>query len=97
MGGLPPFLGSAIKLLGIVIAFTTIKIILLVLVVSSVVGLFYYLSIVFSISLSFSGVPRGIKVDNSLSFNLIKNSFLSLSLNSVVGIALFMIVGRLFL
>ena len=62
LGGLPPFFGSALKILGVLNLSQRVPLALLVLIGSSLIRLFYYLNMFFNFSLSFRGMNSKIRV-----------------------------------
>ena len=94
LGGLPPLLGSSIKLLGIIILFPLMQGRLVVLIARSVIGLFYYLRVVFRASLSFRNIYGCLGLSRKGRELGFSSSFLSLSLNRMAGIVVFFVLGN---
>lgn len=61
LGGLPPFFGSALKILGVFNLSGLTPLVLIALIGRSLISLFYYLNMFFNFSLSVGGVnlPKG--------------------------------------
>nr|YP_010835859.1 NADH dehydrogenase subunit 2 [Novaculina chinensis]WGC44275.1 NADH dehydrogenase subunit 2 [Novaculina chinensis] len=76
LGGLPPFFGSVLKILGVFNLSFSMPLALMVLILSSLISLFYYLNIFFNFSLSLSGNKSYFSVEK---FSNSSSSFLSLS------------------
>nr|UJM44238.1 NADH dehydrogenase subunit 2 [Ensis leei] len=55
LGGLPPFFGSVLKILGVLNLCSSMPVALMLLIMSSLISLFYYLNIFFNFSLSLGG------------------------------------------
>nr|WDE73840.1 NADH dehydrogenase subunit 2 [Panopea japonica] len=94
LAGLPPLLGSALKLYGVLVLNNSFLLVLSVLILSSVVSLFYYLNMFFSLSVS--GVEKldwGMGRSSEVSFFNPRNFFVLL--NMVSGILCLLFLGLL--
>nr|YP_002038865.1 NADH dehydrogenase subunit 2 [Sinonovacula constricta]ACF41617.1 NADH dehydrogenase subunit 2 [Sinonovacula constricta]AEV94322.1 NADH dehydrogenase subunit 2 [Sinonovacula constricta] len=96
LGGLPPFFGSVLKILGVFNLSSVMPLALMVLILSSLISLFYYLNIFFNFSLSLSGMKSYYAVEK-FSYGKFSN-FLALSSISInIGMSvIFILLGYWF-